>query len=69
MFNSIHNVEMPLKCLTFCLFPLLARIAECLEIIVLARITECLETKIFSGHVDFIVSQIGCFALAMKKKC
>ena len=29
MFNSIHNVEMPLKCLTFCLFPLLARIAEC----------------------------------------
>ena len=29
IFNSVHNVEMPSeKCLTFCLFPLLARIAE-----------------------------------------
>ena len=29
VFNYVHNVEMPSeKCLTFCLFPLLARIAE-----------------------------------------
>ena len=29
MFNYVHNVEMPSeKCLTFCLFPLFARLAE-----------------------------------------
>ena len=57
MFNSIHNVKI-LKCLAFCLFPLLARITECSlaesqnaskEITVLARIIECLEIKIVSA--------------------
>ena len=57
-----------LKCLTFFLFPLLARIAELWNVPCqncrnyawkLQSLPECLEIKIsFSCHVDFIVNQI-----------
>lgn len=65
-----HTKLKHLKCLTFCLFPILARIAECSRQNrrMLGNYSPCQNRRMFRKKIS-VINQVCRFASTMKKKC